>query len=72
MTDNNQGDFGFKTDVGTWTRTCQECGHKTKKYKQPKGEPSDAYCNARCPHCKSEALDYGSLKFHKDPLEDLE
>lgn len=41
-----------------WIRTCQECGHKQEAVK-PKGEPSEAYRNAKCKRCKSMGLDYG-------------
>lgn len=43
-----------------WVRTCQECGNKQEAKKPPQDkELSDAYCNAKCRKCKSEALDYG-------------
>ena len=66
MSDPNQGSLGLPDrDVGTWTRTCQECSSKSTKFKEPKGEPSNAYIYAKCKHCKSAALDYGSLVFVK-------
>lgn len=43
-----------------WIRTCQECGHKQKAAKPSQDrELSDAYRNAKCRKCGSEALDYG-------------
>jgi len=43
-----------------WYRTCQECGFVSTRFKEPKQEISEAYRNAACPKCQSEAFDYGS------------
>jgi hypothetical protein len=42
-----------------WKRTCQECGHWQLGSKPP-AQLTLAFRNAKCRHCKSEALDYGS------------
>lgn len=49
--------------TGYWLRTCQECG-TTDHYKWPQqngiGDQTDAFCEAKCRHCKSEgSLDMG-------------
>jgi len=47
-----------------WIRTCQECGHEQITAHPPAigQEPTDAYRNAKCKQCKSEALDYGKSR----------
>jgi hypothetical protein len=47
--------------AGQFYRTCQECGH-VQLAKDPQHMVSDAYCNAKCKRCKSEALDYGTTR----------
>lgn len=42
-----------------WKRTCQECSRE-QLCKEPPTPLTDAYRNAKCRYCKSEALDYGS------------
>lgn len=49
-----------------WTRKCQECGHRQVAQKPKSGELTDAYRNAKCQRCRSEALDYGSEGWVKD------
>jgi hypothetical protein len=47
-----------------WYRTCQECGNKqTDKQPEYGKEPSNAYTFRKCKKCKSESLDYGSVRF---------
>lgn len=41
-----------------WIRTCQECGNIQQAIR-PVQSMSDAYANAKCRKCKSEALDWG-------------
>lgn len=47
--------------IGSFYRTCQECGHE-QKANDPKGNMPSTYQNAKCRKCKSEALDYGKIK----------
>lgn len=48
---------------GEFFRTCQECGHEQRATPpNTSRELSDAYRNAKCRRCKSEALDYGTNK----------
>lgn len=46
-----------------FSRKCQECGHR-QSARDPRttktGRPSEAYLNAKCRHCDSMALDFGS------------
>lgn len=53
---------------GTFLRECQECGHY-----QPDSDPHlltgsafETYSNRKCRRCKSEALDYGSVRIVDD------
>lgn len=51
--------------MSEWIRTCQECENKQED-KEPDGvTKSDAYFNRKCKKCKSEALDFGSLRDDK-------
>lgn len=45
-----------------WIRTCQECGHEQEEKKPKNFKIADAYANKKCKKCKSEALDFGSMK----------
>lgn len=51
-----------------YIRTCQECLHQQES-KDPKGNPTDLWLNAKCRKCGSTALDYGSWKDPKERLE---
>lgn len=42
-----------------YIRTCQECGHR-QEMRPPAEQRSDAWRNAKCRKCNSEALDYGT------------
>ena len=51
--------------IGTWIRTCQECGN-VQKDTEPKdySNLSSAYCERKCKHCKSEgSFDLGSYLY---------
>ena len=50
-------------------RTCQECGH-AQIMKDPADQKSDAWRDAKCRRCKSEALDYGSRNVEQVEDED--
>lgn len=46
-----------------WYRTCQECGHEQVAKEPPRDkELTDSYRNFKCRKCKSESLDYGTMK----------
>lgn len=59
----------MEREMRQWFRTCQACGH-VQQATEPKGKPSDAYLNAKCRKCKSEAFDYGSSADPRLPAED--
>lgn len=49
--------------MGTFIRTCQECGNCQKDNEPDRNkELSDNFKNKKCKVCQSEALDYGSVK----------
>ncbi len=51
-----------------WYRTCQECGCvHSGPWKEPQGEMTNSYRNAKCKGCGSEALDYGSGRDPRQP-----
>ena len=43
---------------GVHVRTCQECGHQ-QVMKDPDTMKGEAWKDAKCRKCKSEALDFG-------------
>lgn len=47
--------------MSKWIRICQECGHQQED-KDPEHGITYVYLNRKCKKCKSEALDFGSLK----------
>lgn len=53
-----------------WYRTCQECGFVSTRFHEPKAGMSNAYRNATCPECHSEAFDYGSTGDPREPVKD--
>lgn len=51
----------------SFMRTCNACGHKQKANQPSRDkELTDAYRNAKCKACGSEALDYGSEQVEGD------
>ncbi len=53
---------GYSTSKWTFVRTCQSCGHEQKDV-DPYPKPlTSAYQFRSCKKCKSEDLDYGSLR----------
>ncbi len=52
---------------GQFYRTCQECFHEQPAKEPPRDkELTDSYLNAKCKKCKSESLDYGTIKTPND------
>lgn len=50
-------------DPTKWHRTCQSCGYKQNCAKPNKDkELTQAYTEAKCKHCKSADLDYGTTR----------
>lgn len=48
-----------------FVRKCDECG-RLQAAREPRGEPTDSYCNAKCRRCRSPALEYGSYGWKRD------
>lgn len=60
--------------MSTWFRTCQECGtvnvHQGADPPKMTQKEFDKYSMKPCKKCKSEALDYGSTRDPREPIED--
>ena len=55
-----------------WIRTCQECMNKQEDIQPQYGvDLKGSYMSRKCKKCKSESLDYGSIKFFNEAGEEL-
>lgn len=55
--------------VGVHVRTCQACGHE-QVMKDPSTMKGEAWREAKCRRCKTEALDFGSTNVEQKEDED--